>query len=157
MLQELPSQMTELVTLNVSELTLNRNKNYQNCLTCSRKELPGVLGKAVAAVAEEELSKNSARCRRVRWLLKLVVFPPLVGTIFRHSRHTASVFFRGWPFSSAFKPKYIHTADLPFGLQIRSMFLLAELQIGQLQFGSMDVELQRIDRKCNGETVLEDN
>lgn len=81
---------------------------------------PWVSNKAAEDV-DDGFSKNSARCRRFRWLLKFVVFPPLASTIFLHKRQMASPEFRGCPLSSAFRPKYIHTMDLLLGFAIRSM------------------------------------
>lgn len=69
--------------------------------------------------AEDE--ENFARCRRLKWLLKLVVFPFLAITIFRQRRHTHWPLFKGRPLASALRPKYIHTRDLPLDLAIRAM------------------------------------
>lgn len=77
----------------------------------------------VPLVVEEIFLKNSARCRRLRWLLKFVVFPPFASTFFRHKRHITSPEFTGCPLSSDLKPKYSHTTDLLLGLLTRSMIL----------------------------------
>lgn len=77
-------------------------------------------GKAAEEV-DERASRKSAGWWRFRWLLKFVVFPPFVSTIFLHKRQMASSEFNGWPFSSAFRPKYNQALDLVLGLLIRSM------------------------------------
>lgn len=77
-------------------------------------ESPGIWN-----AAEDE--ENFARCRRRKWLLRLVVFPFLAITICRQRRHTHWPLFRGRPFASALRPKYIHTRDLPLDLAIRAM------------------------------------
>lgn len=89
-------------------------------------------GKAAEEV-DERASRKSAGWWRFRWLLKFVVFPPFVSTIFLHKRQMASSEFNGWPFSSAFRPKYNQALDLVLGLLIRSMSFVLQSHWLQLK------------------------
>lgn len=79
-----------------------------------------IKGKAAEEV-HERACRKSAGWGRLRWLLRFVVFPPFGSTIFLHKRQMASSEFNGWPFSSAFSPKYTQALDLVLGLLMRSM------------------------------------